>query len=603
MASASRSSITFSQTPDASYQGQIKEFLFDITKRLKTGFKLNDIDTQTILQKYEYSKPPFYTFLEGNFFDPLWTNVAEIFPDCLHPNTITLVAGVPVIICQFLFMCCNCYLGDWNDENVLMEQNFNIVDGGIAHNSSHFEKHLHGGIVHNSTKQIHIPNTTQIDKTFEVPNALSQAGAQIPNWLFLASAISLFWYINGDGLDGKQARRTNTSSVIGHFFDHWMDALLLSAHVEFLFSAVLVDGNGQNGYGSYQALLYLWMGLQTFFCIGQWYESMTARLLTNYNGWFGFIEAQLVLIFVLVVRWFFGPENFMYEHIENYIFEFVALCCITCAAVSLGLILDVARSLNYIFYLKKQVLAATTLENQAHDEEKHQRAALAKLDEMRSTPGNAGEEPLIPNSKTFPEPYKQISPSFLQNACRGDKSEFRIYLMGLLVPLLPIIFYNLVMIFCFNKIDFTQTPTGRILTTIFFIGGFNLCAQNVVWSVAKGDGNNRHWDSISAVLEANFTEDYSEPVRWDAANKWGRVIVKFFPAIILLVLGVISHFLNKYVSESVFLNVPVYLFFGAVMGRFVFWWGYSVVFDIRERMEKPSVSFAREYMPPSIQVI
>lgn len=41
-----------------------------------------------------------------------------------------------------------------------------------------------------------------------------------PSWVYLFLAISIFWYQTMDALDGKQARRTGSSSPLGELFDH-----------------------------------------------------------------------------------------------------------------------------------------------------------------------------------------------------------------------------------------------------------------------------------------------------------------------------------------------------------------------------------------------
>lgn len=46
-----------------------------------------------------------------------------------------------------------------------------------------------------------------------------------PRWMYLFAAFSLFAYMVLDNLDGKQARRTSSSSPLGHLFDHGCDAL------------------------------------------------------------------------------------------------------------------------------------------------------------------------------------------------------------------------------------------------------------------------------------------------------------------------------------------------------------------------------------------
>ncbi|KAG2386585.1 hypothetical protein C9374_002329 [Naegleria lovaniensis] len=47
----------------------------------------------------------------------------------------------------------------------------------------------------------------------------------IPNWVFLVNAGCLFAYQTLDNMDGKQARRTKTSSPLGELMDHGVDAV------------------------------------------------------------------------------------------------------------------------------------------------------------------------------------------------------------------------------------------------------------------------------------------------------------------------------------------------------------------------------------------
>lgn len=47
---------------------------------------------------------------------------------------------------------------------------------------------------------------------------------EIPNWCFFYSAFCLWGYHTLDAIDGKHARRTNSSSALGQLFDHGCDA-------------------------------------------------------------------------------------------------------------------------------------------------------------------------------------------------------------------------------------------------------------------------------------------------------------------------------------------------------------------------------------------
>ena len=49
--------------------------------------------------------------------------------------------------------------------------------------------------------------------------------SQAPRWSYLLCAIGIFVYQTLDGIDGPQARRTGTSSPLGEYFDHGLDAI------------------------------------------------------------------------------------------------------------------------------------------------------------------------------------------------------------------------------------------------------------------------------------------------------------------------------------------------------------------------------------------
>merc|ERR1719420_2480081 len=46
-----------------------------------------------------------------------------------------------------------------------------------------------------------------------------------PSWVLYCNATAVFFYVNMDAMDGKQARRTNSSSPLGQLFDHGVDCL------------------------------------------------------------------------------------------------------------------------------------------------------------------------------------------------------------------------------------------------------------------------------------------------------------------------------------------------------------------------------------------
>ncbi|NWS76441.1 CEPT1 ethanolaminephosphotransferase, partial [Crotophaga sulcirostris] len=51
------------------------------------------------------------------------------------------------------------------------------------------------------------------------------ATEQAPPWAYIACACGVFIYQSLDAIDGKQARRTNSSTPLGELFDHGCDSL------------------------------------------------------------------------------------------------------------------------------------------------------------------------------------------------------------------------------------------------------------------------------------------------------------------------------------------------------------------------------------------
>lgn len=56
-----------------------------------------------------------------------------------------------------------------------------------------------------------------------------------PWWAYVQAALGLFIYQTLDATDGKQARRTGTSSPLGELFDHGCDALAQGNPLQSLF--------------------------------------------------------------------------------------------------------------------------------------------------------------------------------------------------------------------------------------------------------------------------------------------------------------------------------------------------------------------------------
>lgn len=93
---------------------------------------------------------------------------------------------------------------------------------------------------------------------------------QVPSWVLVLNGYCAIIYFTLDCMDGKQARRTGTSSPLGQLFDHGFDCLCNLAHLSSC-SAYLAPG-GTQWYFAMQVTL------QFCFFMAQWEEYYTLSL-------------------------------------------------------------------------------------------------------------------------------------------------------------------------------------------------------------------------------------------------------------------------------------------------------------------------------------
>ena len=95
-------------------------------------------------------------------------------------------------------------------------------------------------------------------------------GANAPAWVHLLAFLAMIFYVNMDCMDGKQARRTNTSSPLGQLFDHGCDALVTGLIITNVATSVHLQISAQMVLMMF-APLALWI-------LGQWEEYHTGAL-------------------------------------------------------------------------------------------------------------------------------------------------------------------------------------------------------------------------------------------------------------------------------------------------------------------------------------
>lgn len=119
-----------------------------------------------------------------------------------------------------------------------------------------------------------------------------------PSWLYYSFAFGLFMYQTMDNLDGKQARRTGTSSGLGELFDHGIDSLNCTL-ASLLETAAM--GLGTSTQGVFTALCPC---LPMFFSTWETYHSHTL-----YLGFFnGPTEGLLIACSVMIISGYCGPQ-------------------------------------------------------------------------------------------------------------------------------------------------------------------------------------------------------------------------------------------------------------------------------------------------------
>ena len=121
---------------------------------------------------------------------------------------------------------------------------------------------------------------------------------ELPSWVYFYSALSIFVYQTLDAIDGKQARRTGSSSPLGQLFDHGCDALTCTSFT-FLNIQCLRVGN------SYVPIFCICFLASTFF-MTNWEEQYVEVLRTGV-GSIGVTEGQLFICAIIVLTGIFGP--------------------------------------------------------------------------------------------------------------------------------------------------------------------------------------------------------------------------------------------------------------------------------------------------------
>lgn len=131
-----------------------------------------------------------------------------------------------------------------------------------------------------------------------------------PRWIFLFNAVAMFVYQTLDNMDGKQARRTHSSSPLGMLFDHGCDAVNST-----LGSANWIIGMGLIPRENICQVFYLLFGPYALFYISTWEHYYTGELIMPiFNGP---NEGLLGGILLSLTSWLCGPQFWQGHQWEN----------------------------------------------------------------------------------------------------------------------------------------------------------------------------------------------------------------------------------------------------------------------------------------------
>lgn len=131
--------------------------------------------------------------------------------------------------------------------------------------------------------------------------ASAQGHVHVPSWVWVAAGLFNFLAYTLDGVDGKQARRTSSSTPLGELFDHGLDSW---ACVFFVATVYSVFGRGDTGVSVVTLYYLLWVVLFSFI-LSHWEKYNTGIL---FLPW-GYDVSQVTISIVYIITAVVGVET------------------------------------------------------------------------------------------------------------------------------------------------------------------------------------------------------------------------------------------------------------------------------------------------------
>eukprot|EP00474_Spongospora_subterranea_P009222 CRZ09680.1 hypothetical protein [Spongospora subterranea] len=120
----------------------------------------------------------------------------------------------------------------------------------------------------------------------------------LPPWVLVYSATSLFIYQTLDAIDGKQARRTKSSSALGQLFDHGCDSINITLLIVCIGGCICAGDDPK-------MIAALFVVSVLPFYMANWEEYQTGIMRF---GKLGVTEAQHIIIAMMLTSALFGPQ-------------------------------------------------------------------------------------------------------------------------------------------------------------------------------------------------------------------------------------------------------------------------------------------------------
>ncbi|XP_010780570.1 ethanolaminephosphotransferase 1 isoform X2 [Notothenia coriiceps] len=170
--------------------------------------------------------------------------------------------------------------------------------------------------------------------TWLAPNLITFTGFMFLVLNFLMLAFYDFDFTASDGVDGKQARRTNSSTPLGELFDHGLDSW---ACIFFVATVYSIFGRLESGVGVATLYYILWVVLFSFI-LSHWEKYNTGIL---FLPW-GYDISQVTISLVYLVTAVVGVETWyqpiLWHFLYRDLFTFMIIACSFTVTLPMSLI-------------------------------------------------------------------------------------------------------------------------------------------------------------------------------------------------------------------------------------------------------------------------